>query len=135
VAGCRWLNRVCILEFFGDKIAFWADHVAAQAAASHFVDALGDARLPIHEHVEIVGIEHEKARSGDHGHGRGSARAAQCCDLAEEMTGTEPNALALAISTSPAAMKYMRGLAASGDNVPGLDLLRVQQPHDAGFPR
>ena len=33
--------------FFGDKIAFRADHVAAQAAASHFVDALGDARLPI----------------------------------------------------------------------------------------
>ena len=49
------------------KIAFRADHVVAQAAASRFVDALGDARLPIHEHVEIVGIEHEKARSGDRG--------------------------------------------------------------------
>jgi len=80
------LNSVCFLEFFEDEVAFRGD-VAAQSAAGHFTDTLCDAGLPIHEDMEIVGIEHEQARSGDGGHGRGSARATQRRDLAEEMTG------------------------------------------------
>ena len=80
------LNSVCFLEFFDDKVAFRVA-VAAQSAASHFTNTLCDAGLPIHEDVEIVGVEHEQARSANGGHGRGSARATQRCDLAEEMTG------------------------------------------------
>ena len=82
-------------EFFDDQIAFARDHIFAQPSASHFADMLRDARFPLHEHVQIVGIEHEQARSRERGNGRGSARPPQRRDLAEEMTGAEPNALVL----------------------------------------
>jgi hypothetical protein len=52
------LNGVCFLEFFEDEVAFRSD-VAAQSAAGHFTDTLCDTGLPIHEDVEIVGIEHD----------------------------------------------------------------------------
>ena len=63
--------------------------------AGHLMDTLCDSRLPIHENAQVVGIEHEQARSSDGGHGRRPARAAQRRDLTEEMTGAEPNALVL----------------------------------------
>ena len=134
MARSRLLNGVRFLEFFRDNVAFRSD-VAAQSAASHFADALGDARFAIHQDVQIVGIEHEKARSGDGGDGRGSARATQRCDLAEEMTGPQPNTLVLELDfhfSGCDEIHRMRGLAAPGDNIAGLDLLRMQQPHDVG---
>ena len=104
----RSLNGVRGIEFFDNKVAFRGDAVATQSGPSHLTDALCDARLPIHEDVEIVGIKHQQARSGDSGHGRGSARATQRCDLAEEMTGTQPNTFVLELDLHfPAAMKYM----------------------------
>ena len=44
------------------------------------------------------GIEHEQACSRERGNGRGSARPPQRRDLAEEMTGAEPNALVLELN-------------------------------------
>jgi hypothetical protein len=85
--------------------------------------------------VEVLGIEHEKARSGDGGHGRGPARAAQRRHLSKKMPSTEPNALVLELDlhfSGRDEIHGMRGLAAPGDDVAGLDLLRVQQPHDIG---
>src|SRR5262249_58212027 len=58
VVRCRLLNSVCFLRFFGDKVAFRAA-VAAQSAASRFTTTLCHTGLPIHEDVEIVGVEHE----------------------------------------------------------------------------
>ena len=131
----RSLNGVRVLEFFDNKVAFRGNAVATQSGASHFTDALCDARLPIHQDVEIVGIKHQQARSGDGGHGRGSARATQRCDLAEEMTGTQPNTFVLELDLHfPGGDEVhgMRGLTAPGDDIAGLGLLCVQQPHDVG---
>ena len=124
----RSLNGVRGIEFFDNKVAFRGDAVATQSGPSHLTDALCDARLPIHEDVEIVGIKHQQARSGDSGHGRGSARATQRCDLAEEMTGTQPNTFVLELDLyfpRGDEIHGMRGHAAPGDDIAGLDLLCV----------
>jgi len=84
------------LELFDNKIAFPRDHVAAQPSADHLTDALRDPGFPIHHDVQILGIEHEKARSGDSDDGRGPMGATQRCDLAEKMTRAEPNSLVTA---------------------------------------
>jgi hypothetical protein len=83
------------LKLFGNKIALSRDCLGAQSGASHFTDAFRDAWLSIHKDVQVVGIEGEKACSRDGSNGRGSSRSAQRRNLAEEMTGTEPNALVL----------------------------------------
>jgi hypothetical protein len=51
------------------------------------------------------------------------------------MTGPHANAIVLELDFHLSGcdeIHGMRGLAAPGDNIAGLDLLRVQQPHDAG---
>ncbi len=135
MATCRPLDGLRFFELLDDKIALARDDVAAQSGASHFTDALRDTGFPLHKDVQIVGIEHEKACSRESGNGRGSARPAQHRDLAEEMTGAQPNALVLELNLHFSAsdeIHGMSGLAALGDNVSSLDLLRAQEPHDVG---
>ena len=94
-----------------------------------------DARFPLHKHVQIAGIEHEQACSRERGNGRGSARPPQRRDLAEEMTGAEPNALVLELNlhfSGGDEIHGMSGLASLGDDVSSLHPLRAQQPHDVG---
>ena len=96
---------------------------------------LCDARLAIHQHVQIVGIQHEKARSRDCGNRRRSARAMQRRHLAEEMPGAEPHAFAFEFDlhfSGRNEVHGMRGLATPDNNISWLDLLRVQEPHDVG---
>ena len=88
----RALDRLRFFELFDYKIAFARDRLFAQTGAGHFADTLRDARFPLHEHVQIVGIEHKQACSRERGNGRGSARPPQRRDLAEEMTSIQPNA-------------------------------------------
>src|SRR5262245_16799141 len=83
----RRVQRLHLLQLFGDKIALRRDCLAAKARPHHLMDTLGDSRLPIHENAQVVGIEHEQAGSSDGGHGRRPARTAERRDLAEEMTG------------------------------------------------
>src|SRR5215470_6569675 len=123
----RALDRLRLFELFDDKIA--------QPRANDFPDMLRDARFPLHEHMQVLGIEHEQACPRERSNRRGSARAAQRRDLAEEMTGAEPNALVLELDLHFASrdeIHGMSGLAALGDDVSGLDLLGAQEPHDVG---
>ena len=94
----RPLDGLRVFELFNDKIALARDDVAAQPGASHLPDVLRDTRFPLHKHVQIAGIEHEQACSREGSDGGGSARPAQHRDLAEEMTGAEPNALVLELN-------------------------------------
>src|SRR5439155_4530510 len=76
-----------------------------------------------------------KARSRDGSDGRGPPRAMQRRHLTEEMPGAQPNALVLELDlhfSGRDEIHGMTGLAALGDNVARLDLLRAQQPHDVG---
>src|SRR6516165_9996714 len=135
VASRRALDRLRLFELFDHKIAFRCHRLPAQPGAGHFADVLRDARFPLHEHVQIAGIEHEQACPRERGNGRGSARPPQRRDLAEEMTGAEPNALVLELDlhfSGRHEIHGMSGLAALGDNVASLDLLRAQEPHDVG---
>jgi len=135
VATRRALDRLRLFELFDHKIAFACNLLSAQPGASHFADVLRDARFPLHEHVQFVGIEHEQARSRERGNRRGSARPAQRRDLAEEMTGAEPDAFVLELDlhfSSGDEVHGMSGLAALGNDVSSLDLLRAQEPHDVG---
>src|SRR5262249_37312 len=124
-----------LIELFDNKVALARDHVAAHAGARHFTDMLCNAGLAIHEHVQIVGVEDQKARARDRGDGGRPTRAMQRRHLAEEMPSTEPHALVLELDlhfTGGDEVHGMRGLAAPDNDVPRLDLLRVQQPHDVG---
>src|SRR5689334_5278288 len=129
------MNRLRLVELFDNKVALPRDHIAAHPGARHFTNMLRDAGLAIHQHVQIVSIQHEKARSCDGGNGCGPARAMQCRHLTEEMPGAEPNALLLEFDfyfSRRDEVHGMGGLAAPDNNVSWLDLLRVQEPHDIG---
>src|SRR6516165_3517401 len=129
----RALDRLRFLKLFDYKIAFVRDRVFAEPGASHFTDTLRDTRFPLHEHMQIVGIEHEQACPRERDNGRGPARPPQRRDLAEEMTGAEPNALMLELDlhfSGGDKIHGVSGLAALGDDVSSLDPLRAQEPHD-----
>ena len=122
----RPLDRLRFFELFNDKIALARDDVAAQSGASHLMDMLRDTGFPLHKDVQIVGIEHEQACSREGNNGRGSARPTQHRDLAEEMTGAEPNAFVLELNlhfSGRDEIHGMSGFAALGDDVAGLELL------------
>src|SRR5215471_4979202 len=66
----RRMERLHLLELFGDKVALRRECLAAESRAHHFVDTLCDSRLPIHQNAQVVSVEHEQARSRDGGHRR-----------------------------------------------------------------
>jgi hypothetical protein len=134
-AARRALDCLRFFQLFDHKIPFARDHVTTQPGASHFTDMLRDMRFPLHKDVQIAGVEHEQACSHEGGNGRGSARPPQYRDFTEEMTGAEPNALVLELDLHFSGRDEIHGmsaLAALGDNVSSLDLLRAQKPHDVG---
>jgi hypothetical protein len=56
--GCRALEPFQLLQLFADDVSVRGEDVAPKAMANHLVDAFRDARLAVHESVEIVGVEH-----------------------------------------------------------------------------
>src|SRR5215470_20230365 len=87
------LRRFGVLDLLDHDVAARRDDVAAEPAARHFADALGNTRLALHQGMQIVGIEHQEARARGGNHRGGAPRAPQHRDLPKEMTGAEPDAL------------------------------------------
>ena len=81
---------------------------SAPSRGDHLLHARRDARLTRHQCVKVVRLEHQQVGPGQRACGRGAARAAQHRDLAEEMPAPSRTVASFsAISTSPAAMKYI----------------------------
>src|SRR5262249_58845048 len=97
------MDRLRLVELFDKKVALARDHVTAHPGARHLTDMLCDAGLAIHQHVQIVGIEYEKARSRYGGNSCGAARTMQRRPPAPEKPGAQPPAplLELDLAFSP----------------------------------
>ena len=63
---CHGRGRVsCLLEFFDDEVALRGDDIAADPAANDVANTLRDARLALHQGMQIVSVEHQQARARD----------------------------------------------------------------------
>src|SRR6476646_8553021 len=128
-------SREDLLKFFADHVALGRDDIAPDPTAYDLANALRNARLAIHKGVEVVGVQHQQTRPRDSGNRPRAPGPAQRRDLAEEMAGTKPNALALELDLHFARrdeVHRMCRVATPCDNHSGLDLLGAQQSHDVG---
>src|SRR5947208_54731 len=75
--------------------AFPTGRITAEPASHDFLNAGSNARLALHQCVQVIRVEHEQTGAGNGSDGRRPARPAQRCYLAKEMPGTQAHALVL----------------------------------------
>ena len=72
--------------------------VAAKAFFDHIFDALGNARVALHQRVQVVRVEHKQIGTGQRDDCRGASRAPQHCYLSEKLADAQAKGLFLALS-------------------------------------
>src|SRR5689334_21987204 len=92
------VQSVGILELLGHHVASGRYNVAADSAAHDLAYAFGDARLALHQGMQIVGVKHQKPRARHRNDGGGTTCASQHGDFSVEVAGPEPDALLLELN-------------------------------------
>src|ERR1043166_5311334 len=88
-------SLITVVQLVGHDIALRRDNAVAEAAAGGGVNALGNARVALHQRVQILRVEDEEAGARDRRDRRRAPGAAQHRNLAEEMPGLQAHALVL----------------------------------------
>ena len=57
----------------------------------HFLDALRNAAIALHQRMQIVRVEPQQVGTRDRGNGCAAACPPQQCDFSEKLAGTEPD--------------------------------------------
>ena len=83
-------------RLLGHDIALAADQFAADRFTTTSLTRVGDARVALHQRVQILGVKDQQVGPGQRGRGCRTPRAAQHRHLAEEMPGAEAQRLFLA---------------------------------------
>ena len=127
--------RQRLLDLLRHDVALGRDDLAADARLHHVLDARGNARIALHQRMQVRRCEHQEIAAGERDRRGRAMRAAQHRHLAEELPGAQPQPLLLERHLDLAGgdeIHRMRRVAGAHDRLAGLRHLRAQQFHDVG---